>query len=207
MKKRGILSIVSGFSGSGKGTVMKELLWRYNDYALSISATTREPRDGEVNGREYFFVSKREFEDMIKQGKLIEYATYVGNYYGTPRSYVLSQIAAGKDVVLEIEMQGALKVKEEYPDVLLIFVTPPSADVLRQRLIGRDTETEEVIAARLSRAVEESADMDQYDYLLINDDLNNCVEDLHHLIKSQHCRMNRNLDLVRQIKMELEQLS
>ena len=121
MSQQGILVVVSGFSGAGKGTLMKELLKRYDNYALSISATTRSPREGETDGKEYFFVSKDRFQDMIAQGQLIEYAQYVNHYYGTPKEYVESQMAAGKDVILEIEIQGALKVKKRFPDTLLLL--------------------------------------------------------------------------------------
>lgn len=145
MKEKGILIVVSGFSGSGKGTIMRELLKKYDNYALSVSATTRAPRPGEEEGREYFFKSTEEFEKMIAKDELIEYARYVDNYYGTPRVYVEEQLEAGKDVVLEIEIQGALKVKEKFPDTLLLFVTPPSAQELRSRLVGRGTETMDVI--------------------------------------------------------------
>lgn len=139
MNQRGILIVVSGFSGAGKGTLMKELMKRYEEtYALSVSATTRNPREGEVDGREYFFKTTEEFEKMIAKEELIEYARYVENYYGTPRTYVEQQLEAGKDVILEIEIQGALKVKERFPDTLLLFVTPPSAKELRRRLVGRD---------------------------------------------------------------------
>ena len=151
---KGILTVVSGFSGAGKGTVMKELLKRYDNYALSISATTRDPRPGEEDGREYFFKSVEEFEKMIAQDELIEYAKYVNNYYGTPKEYVMQQLEEGKDVILEIEIQGALKVKEKYPDTLLLFVTPPGARELKERLVGRGTETMEVIESRMKRAVE-----------------------------------------------------
>lgn len=138
MNQRGILIVVSGFSGAGKGTLMKELMKRYEEtYALSVSATTRNPREGEVDGREYFFKTTEEFEKMIAKEELIEYARYVENYYGTPRTYVEQQLEAGKDVILEIEIQGALKVKERFPDTLLLFVTPPSAKELRRRQIGR----------------------------------------------------------------------
>ena len=131
MNQRGILIVVSGFSGAGKGTLMKELMKRYEEtYALSVSATTRNPREGEVDGREYFFKTTEEFEKMIAKEELIEYARYVENYYGTPRTYVEQQLEAGKDVILEIEIQGALKVKERFPDTLLLFVTPPSAKEL-----------------------------------------------------------------------------
>ena len=130
MREKGILIVVSGFSGSGKGTIMKELLKQYDNYALSISATTRNPRPGEKDGREYFFKTVEDFEKMIAKEELIEYARYVDNYYGTPRAYVEEQLEAGKDVILEIEIQGALKVKEKFPDTLLLFVTPPSAEEL-----------------------------------------------------------------------------
>ena len=206
MNKRGILVVVSGFSGAGKGTLMKELLSRYDNYALSISATTRSPREGEVDGKEYFFVSRERFETMIEQDELIEYADYVGNYYGTPKAYVADQMEAGKDVVLEIEMQGALKVKAKFPETLLIFVTPPSAAILHRRLKARGTETEEVIAKRMSRAVEESQDMHRYDYLLINDDLDTCVREMHELIQAQHSKMSNCLDIVGMMREELKLL-
>ena len=207
MSQKGILAVVSGFSGAGKGTLMKALLSEHADqYALSISATTRKPRNGEEHGREYFFLTKDEFEQMIKQDALIEYACYVGNYYGTPRSYVMEQMEAGKDVILEIEIQGALKVKEKFPDTLLLFVTPPGAKELENRLRGRGTETEEVIRDRLKRAVEEAEYMDQYDYILVNDVLETCVQDMHELIQSQHQKTAENLDFIAQMKQELKQL-
>ena len=136
---KGILVVVSGFSGAGKGTVMKRLLEKYNDYALSISVTTRNPRPGEEDGREYFFRTKEEFEKLIKEDALIEYAQYVENYYGTPRSYVEEQLQAGKNVILEIEIQGARKIKEQYPDAVLLFVTTNDAQTLKDRLTGRGT--------------------------------------------------------------------
>ena len=166
---------------------MKELMKKYADsYALSISATTRNPRPGETDGVEYFFRTKEQFEQMIKDDALIEYAQFVGNYYGTPKAYVEEQLEAGKDVILEIEIQGALKVKKRFPDALLLFVTPPSAEELRKRLVGRGTETLEVINARLARAAEEASGMEAYDYLLVNDDLDRCVEEMHNLIQLQH---------------------
>ena len=168
-KKRGILIVFSGFSGSGKGTVMKELLLCYPDrYALSISATTRKPRALEEDGREYFFKTK-------------EYALYVENYYGTPKEYVEKQLEAGKDVILEIEIQGALKVKQRFPDTLLLFVTPQNADILKERLIGRGTESEEVVYQRLSQASEEALRVEEYDYLIINDTIEDCVKEIRNL--------------------------
>lgn len=203
MNRKGILVVVSGFSGVGKGTLMRCLTERYGYYALSISATTRAPREGEEDGREYFFKTKEEFERLIEEDRLIEYACYCGNYYGTPRDYVEDQMEQGRDVILEIELQGALKIKEKYPDALLLFVMPPDAQTLMERLRGRGTESEEIIRTRLERAVEESADVDQYDYMIVNDELDQCVEELHHLIDSQHCRISRNMDFVRQIQKEV----
>lgn len=206
MSQRGILVVVSGFSGAGKGTLMKELLRRYDNYALSISATTRAPREGEADGREYFFVSRERFQEMIAGGDLIEYAQYVNHYYGTPRAYVESMLEQGRDVILEIEIQGALKVKKRFPDTLLLFVTPPSAGELKRRLVGRGTETLEVINARLSRAAEEASGMEAYDYLLVNDEIDRCVKQMHDLIQLQHLRTGYHLDFLNQIRDELSHL-
>ena len=205
MNNKGILLVVSGFSGAGKGTLMKELLRRYENYALSISATTRKPREGEVDGREYFFKTVEEFEQMIADGALIEHACYVGNYYGTPRAYVEQQLELGKDVILEIEIQGALKVKERFPETLLLFVTPPSAKELRDRLVGRGTESMDVIENRLSRANEEAEGIENYDYFIINDDLNECVERVHRIIQGEHSRVSRNRELIQSIRTELKE--
>ena len=206
MNHQGILVVVSGFSGAGKGTLMKELLKRYDNYALSISATTRAPREGETDGKEYFFVTKEQFEKMRDEQKLIEYAQYVNNYYGTPKEYVEQKMAEGKDVILEIEIQGALKVKKRFPDALLLFVTPPSAEELRKRLVGRGTETLEVINARLARAAEEASGMEAYDYLLINDDLDRCVEEMHQLIQLQHRKTSYHLDFLSKMREDLYHL-
>ena len=206
MKKQGSLVVVSGFAGTGKGTVMKELLKRYDSYALSVSATTRSPREGEVDGREYFFKTKEEFEEMIQQDALYEYAQYVSNYYGTPKAYVQEQLAAGKDVILEIEVQGALTVKAKNPEALLMFITPPSAEELKARLVGRGTESLDVIEERMARAAEEAAFMEKYDYLVINDQLDACVEEVHQLIQREHLKMESNLDFVAKIKQELKEM-
>ena len=207
MKKQGTLVVVSGFAGTGKGTVMKELLGRYDSYALSISATTRNPRPGETDGKEYFFKTKEEFEQMIEQGEFVEYACYVGNYYGTPKKYVQEQLAAGKDVILEIEIQGALNIKSQFPDALLLFIAPPSADVLKARLVGRGTETEEVIEQRLARAVEESKGIENYDYLVVNDDLDECVENVHQMIQSAGWKMSRREADVEELRRQISKFS
>ena len=206
MNQQGILVVVSGFSGAGKGTLMKELLKRYDNYALSVSATTRQPKEGEKDGEDYFFVSREYFQQMIEDGRLVEYAQYVNHYYGTPRDYVEKKMAEGKDVILEIEIQGALKVKKRFPDALLIFVTPPSAGELRRRLVGRGTETIEVINARLRRAAEEASGMEAYDYLLINDEIDACVEQMHQLITLQHSKTCYHLDFLSRMREELYHL-
>lgn len=205
MEKKGILTVVSGFSGSGKGTIMKQLLEEHPDtYALSISATTRAPRDGERHGKEYFFVSKEEFQRMIREDELIEYAQYVNNYYGTPKDYVQRQLGQGKDVILEIEIQGALKVKEAYPDTLLLFVSPPNAEELKNRLVDRGTEEESVIDMRLSRAWQEAQGVEKYDYFVINDDLTECVQQVHSIIQNEHAHVVRNQALIETIRTELK---
>jgi len=206
LNQKGIIIVVSGFSGAGKGTVMKALTAKYDKYALSISATTRNPRPGEENGREYFFVSNEEFEKLIKENGLIEHAGYVDHYYGTPRKFVEDQLDAGKDVILEIEIQGALQIKEQYPEAVLLFIMPPSAMELKKRLTGRGTETEEVIAQRLKRAKEESVGIEKYDYIVVNDDLDECVEQVHDIISAAHMAPSRNLDFINTIRNELNEL-
>lgn len=205
MSKQGILTVVSGFSGAGKGCVMKALLHKY-DYELSISATTRSPREGEEHGREYFFLTREEFQSMIKNNQLIEWAEYVGNYYGTPKHYVEEKLNAGKDVILEIEIQGAIKVKEQFPGALLIFITPPTATELKNRLVGRGTETADKIEQRLKRAADEVVYMDYYDYIVLNetDQLDECVETVHHIIQSAHSKKSNSNLLIDKMKEELK---
>lgn len=207
MSRRGSLVIISGFSGAGKGTVVKALMKKYDCYALSVSATTRAPREGEMEGREYFFRTKEEFEELISRDALYEYARYVDNYYGTPKAYVEEQRALGKDVILEIEVQGALKVKAQDEHALLLFLTPPSAEELKNRLIGRGTESLEVIDNRMKRAFEEADYMPSYDYVVVNDDLDRCVEEIHQLIQKEHLRVSENQEFIDKIKQELETLS
>lgn len=199
---KGVLTVVSGFSGAGKGTVMKRLLEKYKNYALSISVTTRKPREGERDGVEYFFRTREEVEEMIQNDQLLEHAEYVGNYYGTPRFYVEEMLSQGKNVILEIEIQGAMKIKEKIPETVLVFVTPPTIEELRSRLTGRGTETADVIASRLRRAAEESEGMNDYDYILINDQVEDCVDQLHQIILSECCRAQRNEELINTIQEE-----
>ncbi len=206
MEKRGIIVVVSGFSGAGKGTLMKELLERYDQYALSVSATTRNPRPGEEEGREYFFKTKEEFEKMIEENQLIEYAKYVGNYYGTPKAYVEAQLVQGKDVILEIEIQGALKIRKQFPDSLLLFVTTKDAETLKERLTKRGTEDAATIVSRLKRAGEEAEGIEEYDYLVVNDDLDACVELTHQLIQNEHFRASRNLSFIERVRKELQSI-
>lgn len=206
MGDNGVLTVISGFSGAGKGTIVKQLCSRHR-YSLSISATSRKPRAGEVDGREYFFKEKSEFEQMIQDNELIEWVEYVGNYYGTPKSYIREQLAAGNNVILEIEMEGALNVKKSFPDALLVFVTPPSAKELKKRLTDRGTETEEVIAKRLKRASEESAYMASYDYIVINDILDDCVNQIHSIIQNEQARVKNSRNLIDRMTEELQGFS
>jgi len=190
MKKLGVLSVISGFSGVGKGTIVKKLVAE-EDYALSISATSRAPREGEVHGREYFFLTRDEFHSMIESDGLIEWAAYVKNFYGTPREYVEERLAEGKDVILEIEPQGALKIKEKYPEAVLIFIVPPNAKELENRLIGRGTEEADTIKKRLKRAAEETEYIKNYEYIVVNDNLDDAVRDIHHIIQAASHKKDR----------------
>lgn len=198
----GVLTVVSGFSGAGKGTVMKRLIQKYDDYALSISVTTRNPREGERDGIEYFFKTKEEVEAMIENDEFLEYARYVDNYYGTPRFYVEEMLAKGKNVILEIEIQGAMQIKAKNQEAVLVFVTPPSFEELRNRLVGRGTETADVIESRLKRASEEAEGMPSYDYILVNDQVEDCVDRLHQIILSERAKAQRNEKFINTIQQE-----
>ena len=202
-RDKGMLVVISGFSGSGKGTLMKGLMDNYDYDSLSISATTRAPRPGEEEGREYFFVDKERFLGMIQNGELLEYARYVDNYYGTPKSYVEQELEKGKDVILEIEMQGALKIKAKYPDSVLVFITPPTVEELIRRLRNRGTETEEVITKRLEKATMEAEGIEAYDYILVNDNLDKTVKHLNYLIQDQHMRVSNQIKFLEEIRGQL----
>lgn len=203
MNRTGVLIVISGFSGAGKGTLMKRLMECYDNYALSISMTTRAPRPGEENGVHYFFVDKETFEKTIAEDGLIEYASYCGNYYGTPRAYVEDCLSEGKDVILEIEIQGACKIREKFPDAVLVFVTPPDGAELEKRLSGRGTETDEVIRNRLQRAIEEAEGIEKYDYIVVNDELDRCMEDIHAIVRAAGCRMKESVPRIESISHEL----
>ena len=183
---------------------MKRILQKYDNYALSISATTRDPRPGEMDGQDYFYKTQKQFEKMIDKDELIEYASYQGNYYGTPKAYVEKQLNSGKDVILEIEVQGATKVKELLPDTILIFVTPPSASELRDRLTKRATESADQIRGRLRRAVVEAEYMPTYDYILVNDDLETAVTELDEIVRAEHKKSERNSALITRMTTELK---
>lgn len=201
--RRGILIVISGFSGAGKGTVVKELVKDKDAYALSISMTTRNPRVGEEEGIHYFFVTKEKFEENIAKNGFLEYAQYCDNYYGTPKAYVEEQLEKGRNVILEIEMQGAMKIRSQFEDALLLFITPPSIEELAKRLRARGTETEEQIAKRIHRATEEGEGMEAYDYLVVNDNLTDCVEQIKGIVEAAKATPSRNKEFIKEIKNEL----
>ncbi len=204
---KGKLIIFSGFSGTGKGTIMNELLKRYpEEFCLSVSATTRSPREGEKEGVAYFFKTRDEFEEMISKGEFLEYAEYVGNYYGTPRSYVEERLNEGKNVFLEIEMQGAMKVKAKMPEAALVFILPPSIKILAERLSGRGTNTEEDIRQRMNQASREAEGMTRYDYFVINDDLEKCITDVRNLAQGNIPDDLPDESFLKNIKDELDSM-
>ncbi|MBH0229119.1 guanylate kinase [Halobacillus yeomjeoni] len=204
IEEKGILFILSGPSGVGKGTVRKALFEQSTNLRYSISMTTREPREGEVDGVDYFFKSRDEFEKLISEGQLIEHAEYVGNYYGTPRQYVEQTLEEGKDVFLEIEVQGALKVRENFPQGVFIFLIPPSLEELKDRIVTRGTETEDKVKNRLHAAKEEIEMMDAYDYVVVNDEIDNAVKKVQSIVASEHCKRER---VANQYKKALEEKS
>ncbi|MCL2698934.1 MAG: guanylate kinase [Defluviitaleaceae bacterium] len=191
MQSKGMLIIISGPSGSGKGTVVKRL-GKAANYALSISMTTRTPREGELHGRDYFFCTEEEFHAKRQAGELLEHALFVGNFYGTPRPYVEEQVEKGKAVVLEIEVNGALQVKDKFPEAVLIFLMPPTMQILEQRLIARNTEDKETIEDRLRRAREEVRLIDKYDYLVINDKVEDAENDINTIVNAEYLKPFRH---------------
>ncbi|MBQ7724265.1 MAG: guanylate kinase [Lachnospiraceae bacterium] len=203
---RGILIVVSGFAGAGKGTIMNKLIEEYPGYALSVSATSRAPREGEKEGVNYFYKTREEFEEMIKNDELLEHAEYVGNYYGTPRAFVEKKLDEGMNVLLEIEIQGAMQIKKAFPDALLVFIMPPSAKILKERLTNRGTETPEVIDKRMKRAREESEGIESYDFIVINDEVDKCTALLHNIILSASYQPSRRREFIEQVRAELRNI-
>ena len=200
---RGRLIVISGFSGAGKGTVVKRLVEKYN-YSLSISATTREPREGEVDGRDYYFKTVDEFKSLIDYNGFIEWAQYVENYYGTPRKFVEEELAEGKDVILEIEVQGAMNIKSQYPDAMLIFITTKDIVTLKDRLVGRGSESADVVEKRIRRAAEEAETMPSYEYIIINDDREACVDAVNSVVVADRCKKENQTEFLIDIKKQLE---
>lgn len=206
MTKRGLLIVLSGPSGVGKGTVRAAIFSKGEQkFVYSISATTRLPRTGETDGVDYFFKTREEFEQMIQNKQLLEYAEYVGNYYGTPLEYVENTLAKGKDVFLEIDVQGAIQVRELMPDGVFIFLTPPDLNELESRIVNRGTDSDEVIAKRMKTAREELELMKYYDYSVVNDTVDSAVQKIEAIIQTEHLRIIRNLDTIEELEEILEE--
>ena len=198
-KERGLLLVISAPSGGGKGTVLKELFAQDENLRLSVSATTRAPRPGEVHGEQYYFTTKEDFEKMIGAGEMLEYAQYVGNYYGTPKAPVEAWLTEGRDVVLEIEVQGGAQIKKLCPDCVSIFILPPSMEVLEKRLRGRGTEADKVVQSRLEAAKREIPCAREYDYIVYNDRLEDAVADVQAILRAEKRRYARNSDCIERV--------
>lgn len=206
MTKRGLLIVLSGPSGVGKGTVRAAIFSKGEQkFVYSISATTRLPRTGETDGVDYFFKTREEFEQMIQNKQLLEYAEYVGNYYGTPLEYVENTLAKGKDVFLEIDVQGAIQVRDLMPDGVFIFLTPPDLNELESRIVNRGTDSDDVIAKRMKTAREELELMKYYDYSVVNDTVDNAVQKIEAIIQTEHLRIVRNLDTIEELEEILDE--
>lgn len=193
---KGLLIVLSGPSGAGKGTVLKNALEKNDNLICSVSATTRKPREGEVNGVNYFFIGKDEFMRMVKNGEFLEYQEVYGNYYGTPKAYVDKLREEGRDVVLEIDVKGALAVRERVSESVMVFLTPKDRCTLRNRLIGRNTESGEVLETRLNAAEEEIRQSKYYDYIVINELVEKCADDILNIIQAEKCKVERNIDII-----------
>lgn len=203
MNKKGLLIIVSGPSGAGKGTICKEVLERRSDISISTSATTRQPREGEVDGKSYFFLTRAKFEEMIKNEEFIEYAEVYGNLYGTPKEYVLERLNEGENILLEIDIQGALQVKKRYPQGVYIFILPPSMEELRNRIVNRGSETPESLEQRFSSAFKEIEFVNEYDYYIINDKVSKAADIMESIVVAERCKVIEDIeDIVSVFKEE-----
>jgi len=191
MIKKGLLIVISGPSGAGKGTICKKLLDANSNIKASVSATTRAPRVGEVDGKNYFFLSKENFEELLSLDEFLEYAEVYDNYYGTPKKYVLENLNSGNDVLLEIDIAGALQIKEKFKEGVFVFILPPSMEELKKRIVGRGTESEADIKKRYGAALEEISQVIKYDYAVINDDLDRALADVEAILRAEGCRVNR----------------
>ncbi len=202
----GLLIVMSGFSGAGKGTLLKSVMSQYDNFVFSVSMTTRSPREGEIDGKDYFFVDRQTFEKTIEEDGLVEHAEYCGNYYGTPKAYIERKLKEGMNVILDIEVKGAMQIKKKFPNALMIYVVPPSIEILRERLSKRGSETREVIDKRLLKAKEECEYISDYEYIIVNDDLEKANEKFINIVDTARQAVFRNNDFINELKQELESI-